>query len=136
MQFDKPVPIKDEISEPWFEAAARGELLLQRSKGTGEYQLYPRGHALKTLEPDLEWVPASGRGKLHTFSVVLRTANQEFAEDCPYVLAIIELEEGPRMMSRIVETPLDDLRCELPVAVVFRELHDGTAMPYFKGVPE
>lgn len=127
-------PIIDSFSRTWFDAAAERKLLIQRCKDTGTYQYYPRNHSLKTLSENVEWVEATGKGKLHTYSILHRAGNEEFVDDCPYVLAIVELEEGPRLTSRIVDVPLDTIECDMPVQVVFRDIGDGTVMPYFTGV--
>lgn len=113
----KPAPILDELSEHWQQAAREGRFLIQRRKHDGGYQWYPRAHSLGTLDTDVEWVEASGSGTLHTFTVVHRTANAEFAEDCPYVLAIVELDEGPRVTTRIVDADPRTLHCDQPVRV-------------------
>jgi uncharacterized protein len=78
----------------------------------------PRGHCAGCLAPGPEWTPASGRGRLHTYTVVHRTPNAEFAADCPYVLAIIELDEGPRITARITGDA-GGIACDQRVHVVF-----------------
>jgi uncharacterized protein len=101
-------PLTDEFSQAYWDAARDGTLLLQRCAACGGYQFYPRRHCAACFAPDPAWVPASGRGRLHTYTVINRTPNAEFAADCPYVLAIIELDEGPRLTARIVADPADD----------------------------
>jgi uncharacterized OB-fold protein len=129
-ELTKPTPILDNLSREWFEAAAEGRFLIQRRGHDGGYQWYPRAHALGTLDTDVEWVEASGRGVVHTFSVAYRSGNEEFAEDCPYVLAIIELEEGPRVSSRVVDVDPEEVRCDMPVQVTFRQ-EGEVFLPYF-----
>ena len=70
---------------------------------------------------------------MHTFTVVRRSTNAEFAPDTPYVFAIIALEEGVRMAARVVDVPPEDVRCELPVRVVFPPGDDETPLPCFTG---
>jgi uncharacterized OB-fold protein len=113
----RPVPLGDEHSQRYWEAAARGQLLIQRCTRCGTHQFYPRRHCAACLAPDPEWIVASGRGRLSSYSVVSRATNPEFAEDCPYVFAIVELEEGPRVSTRIVGAPHSRLRCEAPVTL-------------------
>jgi uncharacterized protein len=112
------LPLTDRFSQAYWDAAREGTLLIQRCAACGRYQFYPRGHCAHCFAPDPEWAPASGRGRVHTYTVVRRTPNAEFAADCPYVLAIIELDEGPRMTARIVGDP-DGLACDQRVHVVF-----------------
>jgi len=95
-------PLTDEFSRVYWDAARDGTLLIQRCPACGRCQFYPRRHCAGCFAPDPEWVPASGRGQLHTYTVIRKTPNAEFAADCPYVLAVVELDEGPRMTARIV----------------------------------
>jgi len=126
---DSVLPVQDAVSAPWFEAAAQGKLLLQRDPATGKAQFYPRAHVLGAPEREPEWFQASGRGTLHTFTVVKRSLHKQFA--VPFTIAIVDLEEGVRMTSWIVDVPEDQLRCDMPIKVVFREIHPGLTMPCF-----
>lgn len=74
---------------------------------------------------EVEWLEAAGTGRLHTFSVIHRTPNEEFAPFTPYVFAIVELDEGPRMATNIVDVPHAELACEMPVRVVFPAASEG-----------
>jgi uncharacterized OB-fold protein len=120
-----PVPIPDAHSAAYWEAAADGRLLIQRCSACGAHQFYPRQHCVQCFAADPAWVEARGTGRLHTFTVVHKTPNAEFAHACPYVFAIVELDEGPRIATRVVDVELDALRCDMPVRVVFGDL------PYF-----
>lgn len=113
----RPVPLGDEHSATYWDAAARGELLIQRCARCGAHQFYPRRHCVACLAADPEWVRCSGHGVLHSFSVVHRATNPEFASDCPYVFAIVTLAEGPRISTRIVDAAPEELRCDAPVAL-------------------
>jgi uncharacterized protein len=128
----RPLPLPDHRSQEFYAAAAEGRLLIQACDACGALQFYPRGHCVRCSGSALSWRQASGRATLHTFSVLYRTPNVEFADDLPYVLAIVDLEEGVRMTSRVVDVDLERLRCELPLQVVFRPLaEDGPVMPFF-----
>lgn len=128
-EMDSILPVQDAVSAPWFEAAAQGKLLLQRDPVTKKPQFYPRGHVLGAPERTPEWFEASGRGTLHTYTVVKRSLHKGFA--VPFTLAIVQLEEGPRMTSWMVDVPESELRCDMPVKVTFREIHPGLTMPCF-----
>jgi uncharacterized OB-fold protein len=96
----KPLPAPDGVSAPFWKAAAEGRLLIQRCPACGHRQFYPR--ALCTAcGADPEWMEASGRGTVHTFTIVRQHGQRGFKEELPYVVAIIELEEGPRMMGNV-----------------------------------
>lgn len=126
----RPLPIEDALTRAWLEAAADGRLLIQRCAACERFQFYPRAHCARCFAPEPAWHEASGRGRLHTYSIVRWTPNEEFAADCPYVLAIVELEEGVRVTSRVVDVPHEALRCELPLTVRFAE-RDGVTLPVF-----
>lgn len=127
-------PVHDEVSSVWFEAASKGKLLLQRDPETKKPQYFPRGHVLGKPGVKPEWFEASGKGKLYTYTVVKRSLHPEFSSRTPFTLAIVELEEGPRMTTWIVDVPDEELRCDMPVSVVFREIHPGVIMPCFTKV--
>jgi uncharacterized protein len=127
-------PLADGFSQAYWDAARDGTLLIQHCASCGSYQFYPRGHCTGCFAPDPEWVPASGRGRLHTYTVIHRTPNAEFAADCPYVLAIVELDEGPRLTARILGEAGEIPACDARVRVVFapRTSDDtGTVLPNF-----
>lgn len=126
-----PAPITDSLSDEWFAAAREGKLLIQRRDHDGGFQWYPRAHALGTLDEAVHWVQASGLGRVYTFSEIHWTPNEEFAADTPYVLAIVELEEGPRLTTRIVNMPAEEIACDMPVRVVFEQVGEFE-LPYFE----
>ena len=123
-------PLTDQFSQAYWDAAREGTLLIQRCAACGRHQFYPRGHCAGCFAPDPEWTPASGRGRLHTFTVVRRTPNAEFVADCPYVLAIVELDEGPRITARITGDG-DGLACDQRVHVVFTLAGQAGVLPNF-----
>jgi uncharacterized protein len=123
-------PLTDQFSQGYWNAARERTLLIQLCRTCGRYQFYPRGHCVHCFAPDPERTPASGRGRLHTYTIVQRTPNAEFAADCPYVLAIIELDEGPRMTAQIIGQA-DDIACDQPVHVVFTPAGGAGILPNF-----
>jgi uncharacterized OB-fold protein len=125
----KPLPILDDLSRVYWEAAREERLVIQRCPACGEHQLYPRGHCSHCFAPGPEWVEAKGTGRLHTFSVVHRTSDAAFADDVPYVFGIVELDEGPRLTVNVVDTPLDELECDMAVRIVFTRATDEISLP-------
>lgn len=123
-------PIPDGRSEVWWRAADEERLLLQRCSACGRYQYYPRGHCAACLTPDPQWVESSGEGVLHTFAVVRKTPNAGFEDRCPYVFAIVDLAEGVRITTNVIEAEAGDLRCDMPVRVVFAPLASGETAPF------
>jgi uncharacterized OB-fold protein len=80
----------------------------------------------------LSWVQASGRGSVYSYTVVYNNAPSAFARDVPYVVAVIQLAEGVRMLSNIVQCDLDGLRCDMPVEVTFERLDEAFTLPKFR----
>jgi hypothetical protein len=84
------------------------------------------------LSTNLEWVKVSGRGRLHTYTIVHQPANPAFRDDVPYVYAVVQLDEGPRMVSNIVECPLDALKVDMPLEAVFDDVTPEWTLVKFK----
>lgn len=118
------------FSVEFWEALGRGDLVVQKCASCGGLQLYPRRGCVSCSSSEISYVQVSGRGTLYSFSTVLKYAPSEFADDVPYTLAIVVLEEGPRMLTRIVDADPGQLRCEMPVKVAPTEIH-GTLLPTF-----
>lgn len=131
MSRPKSVPYLDELAAAWYDAAREGRLLIQRCAACERFQFYPRAHCVHCHGARVVWHEASGRGRLHTFSVVRYTPNEEFAGEVPYVFAIVELEEGVRVSAQLVGADADALACELPVRVAFQR-RDDLVLPCFE----
>lgn len=128
----KPVPEATELSRPYWEAAQRQELLLQRCQSCRAAIFYPRQWCPECLGLDLAWERASGRGKVFSYSVVYQAPLESYRDDTPYVLALIELEEGPRMMTNVVNVAPGNVHLGMPVRVCFEERADGFRVPQFE----
>ncbi len=128
-----PTPIPNPIptSEPFWSATKEHRLMLQRCNN-GHVFYYARTHCPECLSRELEWFEASGRGRLYSFTVCERAQSPDFEPDVPYTVAAIVLEEGPRMTSLLVDTPADQVHCDMPVEVVWQDVGE-VAMPYFRG---
>ena len=116
------VPEADAFTAPYWQAAAGGRLLLRRCRapGCGAAHHYPREFCPRCWSGDVEWVTASGDATLYTWSVVHRNDLPPFGERVPYVAAVVELAEGPRMMTEITGCSEGALRIGMPLRVAFR----------------
>lgn len=121
----------------FWEGCARGELLLPYCLRCEAFFFYPRTLCPTCGSRELEWRRASGRGTLHTFCIHHVPPRPVFAESVPFVTAIVELDEGPRMMSFLVDVEPDPvhIRCDIPVEVAFATDGDGRAVPVFRPRP-
>ena len=114
-----PDPAVDQETRAYWEGAARGELVLQRCGACGVVQHRPRAQCAKCLSPAIEHFVASGRGTVHTWTVTHQNVLPAFVQACPYVMAYVDLEEGPRLLTNIVGCPTDQVRIGMPVRVEF-----------------
>ena len=120
----KSLPAVNEIDRGFWEGAAAGELRLQKCRKCAVVQFFPRAVCTGCLSSDLEWVPASGKGKVHTFTLVRVPRNRAFMDEVPIYLAEVELEEGVRMVTRIVGEKRDQVQLDAPVQLTFMETED------------
>ena len=79
-----------------------------------------------------EWAKSSGRGKLFTWTVVTLAMYPAFKDEVPYAVALIEMEEGPRIVSRIVDVAPEDLSMDMPLEVIFEDVTDEVTLPKFR----
>ncbi len=114
-----PNPMNEALSRPFWEAAKRHELVLPRCRTCSRIFFYPRERCPNCLSDDLDWTRASGMGRLYSFTVVHQTAHPSFQAESPHIYAIIQLNEGPRMPSNLVDCPIEDAKIDMPVEAVF-----------------
>jgi uncharacterized OB-fold protein len=116
-QWNKPLPQPDPLSAAFWSAAADGRLLIQHCPRCRYRQFYPRALCTQCGEtPD--WLEASGQGTVYTFTVIRQNGAPGFANQAPYVVAMISLAEGPRMMGNVVGCPVTAVRIGMPVRAV------------------
>lgn len=130
--YKKPLPHVDEESRWFWEACARHELYVQRCEACGTLRVPPRGICPQCLSSQTEYVRASGRGTVYTFTVTYQNQSAGFRDELPYVMAYVELEEGLRILTNIVGTPPDEVTIGMPVEVVFEDIDEGLALPKFQ----
>jgi uncharacterized protein len=127
-----PVPVPNPITKPFWDATKEHRLLVRRC-ANGHTFYYPRSHCPECLSNELAWVEASGKGTLYSFTVARRATSPDFEPDVPYIIAAIDLAEGPRMTSMLVEADVDAVRIGTPVEMVWDdEVSDSLAIPYFR----
>jgi hypothetical protein len=125
--FPRPTP----ETEAYWDGCRNHELLLQRCVACREFQFYPRIVCTSCSSDKLEWVKANGQGKILTFTVVRRPVSEAYAEDVPYVVALIKLDEGPTMMSNVVQCDPEALKIGDPVQVLFEDWSKDISIPMF-----
>ena len=133
-EYTKPLPIPDPVTKPFWDSLKAHAIQLQRCGQCGQYVYYPRALCPYCSADDLAWTPVSGRGVVHAFTIPHRHPNPAFGSGAPYVVALIELEEGVRMMSNLIDvdpTP-DAVRIGLPVEIVYDDVTDEITLPKFR----
>jgi uncharacterized OB-fold protein len=128
----KPLPQPGPDMVPFFDAARRHELVVQRCNGCGTPRFPARTICSRCLSRDAAWVPVSGRGTVFSFVVMHQANHPGFAAEVPYAVVVVELDEGPRLLSNVVDCPVDEIRIGLPVEVVFDVLTPEVTLPKFR----
>jgi hypothetical protein len=134
--YNKPLPEPTAVSQPFWDGARRHRLFIQRSTKTGKYVFYPRAVSPYGPDDELEWVEASGRGTVYSYTVARRPTAPQWAEDGPLVIAIVELEEGARMTANILGCSAEDVRVGMPVIASFEDVTPEVTLVQFRPAAE
>ena len=121
-EYGKPLPEPSEISRPFWTGTRAHELRVQRCRDCGKHIFYPRAICPFCLSDHLQWVTASGKGKVYSYTVVRRAMHPAFQDDIPYVLGIVELAEGPRLTTNIVGVAPENVRVDMPVQAAYDDV--------------
>jgi uncharacterized OB-fold protein len=122
MEYNRPLPEPNPVTQPFWDAAKEHRLLIQRSRRTGKWVFYPRAVSPFGIEDTLDWATASGRGKVHSFTVARRPTAPGWNDAGPYVIAVIELDEGVHMTGNVVECDPDTVRVGMTVEAVYADV--------------
>jgi hypothetical protein len=133
-EWTKPLPEHDPVYAPFWEGAERGRLLFQECRACGHRQFYPR--ALCTAcGADPAWVEASGRGVVHTYTIVRQYGAPPFRDELPYVVAMIELEEGVRMFGNVTDCPVEAVHVGMLVEAYAVKAGERVGVPFWRPRP-
>lgn len=132
----RAVPVPTAVTRPFWDGTKAGELRIQRCDDCAEHVFHPRAHCPACGSSRLGWTAVSGRARLSSY-VISHIPAPGFADDVPYVIAIVQLDEGPRMMTNLVNVPPDPeaLPLDLPLEVVFAPRGDQV-LPLFRPAAE
>jgi len=129
-----PLPTANADSLPYWNAARERRLVIRQCAACGARHFMPRHLCPECWSDRLEWIDSTGRGVVHSFTVIRRASAPAFAAQAPYVLALIELDEGPRMVANILGEDALAVKIGDRVAVTFEDRGDGALMPQFQRV--
>lgn len=130
--YEKPLPTPTQISKPYWDYCKQHELRIQRCRQCGCYRHYPQDMCPHCNSFDTEWTKVSGKGNVYSWVVCHRAFHPGFAAEVPYAAVTIELDEGVRMMSRVVDVKPEDLKIGMPVQVVFEDVTADITLPMFR----
>lgn len=131
MSTEKIVPAVTPEFEPFFAAAREGTLVVQRCGSCGTLRFPARSLCARCLSSTTEWIPVSGRGEVYSFFWMHQVYHPSFADDVPYAVAVVKLEEGPTMTTNVLDCSRETLRIGLRVEVVFESRGD-LRLPQFR----
>jgi hypothetical protein len=127
----KPIPAVTPEMRPFYEAARRHELRVQRCRGCGVLRFPARALCSACLSTDADWVAVSGRGEIYSFNIMHQVYHPGFAAEVPYAVVLVKLAEGPKMISNVVGVDVRAVRIGMPVRVVFEQVSDEVTLPKF-----
>jgi uncharacterized protein len=128
----KPIPVPTRETKPYWEGCKAHELRIQRCAACGQHQFFPRIYCTQCMSDRVEWVKASGRAKVVSYTIVHRPVSQAFAGEIPYVVGLVKLDEGPTMMTNLVGCTPEQLKIGMLVAVTFEDWTEEIAIPKFR----
>ena len=127
-----PLPEPTPTTKPFWDAAHKHVLSIQRCQGCGVHIFYPRPACPECGSVELEWKEVSGRGTLYSFTIARRPTARDFADKVPYAIAIVELEEGPHIATNVVGCDPETLRIGQPLEAVFEDVSDEISLVHFR----
>ncbi|MHB1128098.1 MAG: Zn-ribbon domain-containing OB-fold protein [Bacillota bacterium] len=133
--YHKPLPEPDSDSRYFWEQALAHRLVVQYCSSCQSFFFYPRSFCPECLSLEIEWKEVAGRGAVYSYTVIRRSPSPAFQQDVPYVLALVELAEGVRLMSNVVGCPPESVKVGMPMEVVFEDVTENVSLPKFKPVP-
>ena len=144
--YNKPLPKPDPTTAPYWDSVKAHEMKIQKCNDTGQFFFYPRGLSPYTGSTNISWEPVSGNGEIYGFSIIPSTRSAWPGFDAPYVVAMVELEEGPKLMTHITNAIDDDdrsiedkfeelkgvIEVGMPVKLVYDDVTDEITLPKFE----
>lgn len=129
--YNKPLPLMEGLTREFYNWCRQGELRFQRCTSCKKFRHVPREICAECNSFDWEWVRSSGKGTVFTWTVIERALHPAFMESTPMAPVVVEMEEGVRMLSHVVDCPPDQLEIGMPVEVEFEAATDEISLPRF-----
>jgi uncharacterized OB-fold protein len=132
--YNKPLPLMRGYTKEFYDFCKNRELRFQRCTKCGEWRHTPRPMCGECLSLEWQWVRVSGKGKVYTWTVTFQPLYPQFKQDIPYAGVIVELDEGPRMVSWVTGIDQMDLKVNMPVEVWFDDVSPDVTLPKFRPI--
>ena len=130
--YAKPLPQPDEYSQPFFDGLVNNTLMLQHCGACDSWMWPVTQRCRSCLSADVEWTASSGRATLYSFALVHQVYHPGFADEIPYNVAFVDLDEGVRMTTNVVGVENEDLRVGMKLVATFEQVGEGLVIPKFK----
>jgi hypothetical protein len=130
-EYKKPIPAITPDMQPFFDAAKRHELVVQRCRGCGAHRFPAREICSSCLSRDAEWVKVSGEGEIFSYNVMHQVYHPGFADEVPYAVVVVKLKEGAKMNSNLKGIAPHAIKIGMPVQVIFEDISDAVTLPKF-----
>ena len=131
-QYNKPLPEITLLTEPFWQGAKEHQLRLQRCDGCGAFRFIPKEVCPSCASVLATWTPVSGVGNVYSYSTVHRGTGAAFQEDLPFIVVMVELIEGPRIISHLIDCAPDQVQIGMPVVVVFEDVTTEVSLYKFR----
>lgn len=125
-----PTPTND--TKPYWDACQQKKLVIQQCRVCEHIQFYPRLMCTNCMNREVSWIEASGKAEVVSYTIVHRPILPAYIKEAPYILAIVQLEEGPTMMANIINCSLDEISCGMQVTVRFEPWSNEFLVPVFE----
>jgi hypothetical protein len=123
------LPSSTTLSEPYWDAAREGKLVFQECRQCGTRWHPPMPICPECHSSEVDWRPAAGGGSVYTYTVVYHPTHPAFQDQVPYVVAVVELDEGPRIVANIKHCPVESVHGGMRVAIYFEKVSDSISLP-------
>jgi uncharacterized protein len=130
----RPIPVPNEWTRPFWDAANRGALELQRCQSCGHFQHPPYATCVQCVSTDLKFEPVHGEGAIYAYTIMYHTGDKRFASVVPYASIIVELDDAPGALlaGNLLEAPYTEAKVGRRVEVIFEKLNDDITLPQFR----
>ena len=134
MKYEKPLPQPNADTKPFWDGCNRHQLLFQKCRNCQHVRWPPSIICPRCYSYDTEWTKASGRGRIYTYTVYHEAFHESFRNDLPYVTSVVKLDEGVYLLTNIVGCIHEEIKCDMPVEVVWDDISEEFTLPKFRPI--